>query len=131
MTAMTLPQQTERAFGIMFTAVFAIIAAVGFFAFDVLLSWALAAALGFLASALFAPGLLLPLNRLWMKFAGRLGRVNNFVLLGAFFYIFVLPTGLIMRLFTDPMRRKADPAATTYWSPVERKADADTYRDLF
>ena len=127
-----IPQpQSEKAFGVMFAAVFTVIAAVGFFVFDVLLSWALAAALGFLATALLAPGLLLPLNRLWMKFAGRLGHVNNFVLLGAFFYIFVLPAGLIMRLFNDPMRRKADPAAATYWSPVERKADADTYRDLF
>ncbi len=128
---MTPPRQSDRAFGVTFAAVFTVIAAVGFFVFDALLSWALAAALGFLATALLAPGLLLPLNRLWMKFAGRLGHVNNFVLLGAFFYIFVLPAGLIMRLFTDPMRRKADPAAATYWSPVERKADADTYRDLF
>ena len=128
---MTPPRQTERAFGVMFTAVFAIIAAVGFFVFDVLLAWAVVVAFAFLTIALLAPWLLLPLNRLWMKFAQRLGRVSNFVLLGAFFYIFVLPTGLIMRLFTDPMRRKVDPAATTYWSPVERKADPGTYRDLF
>ena len=128
---MTPPRQTEKAFGVMFTAVFVIIAAVGFFVFDVLLSWALAAALGFLAIALLAPGLLLPLNRLWMKFAGRLGLTNNFILLGIFFYLFVLPTGLIMRLFGDPMHRGIDPSADSYWSPVGRKADAETYRDLF
>jgi hypothetical protein len=128
---MTPPRQSERAFGVTFAIVFVLIAAAGYFFFDARPTWALVLAGGFLAVAFLAPWVLLPLNRLWTKFAGRLGQANNFILLGAFFYIFVLPAGLIMRLFADPMRRKADPAATTYWSPVVRKADPETYRDLF
>lgn len=128
---MTPPRQTDRAFGLMFAIVFTIIAAVGFFVFAVILAWAVVTAALFLVIALVLPSVLLPLNRLWAAFAARLGRVNNFVLLGIFFYVFVLPAGLVMRLFTDPMQRKIDPAAESYWSPVGRKADAGTYRDLF
>lgn len=128
---MTPPRQSERAFGLMFAVVFALIAAAGYFIFAARPAWALVLAGVFLAAALFAPWVLLPLNRMWMKLAVKLGHANNFILLGAFFYFFILPAGLIMRLITDPMRRKVDPAAATYWSPVERKADPETYRDLF
>lgn len=125
------PRQTDRAFGLMFAAVFAIIAAIGFFAFGVVLTWAIAAATAFLTIALALSWVLMPLNRLWSAFAGRLGHFNNFVLLGIFFYVFILPAGLVMRLFNDPMQRKIDPSAPSYWSPVGRKADIETYRDLF
>ena len=128
---MSLPSQTDRAFGLMFAIVFAVIAAAGFFAFDVMLLWAIWMMAIFLVLALLLPWILLPLNRWWAAFAGRLGHVNNFVLLGVFFYLFVLPAGFVMRLFHDPMQRKVDPNATSYWSPVGRKADAETYRDQF
>lgn len=128
---MTPPRQTDRAFGLMFAAVFAVIAAVGFLAFGLVLAWAIVAAAIFLAIALAAPWILLPLNRLWAVFGRRLGYINNYVLLGAFFYVFVLPTGLIMRLFGDPLRRKAAPDVASYWSPVTRKTNAETYRDMF
>lgn len=125
------PRQTDRVFGLMFAVVFAIIAMVGFLAFGVVLAWVIATAAVFLATALIVPWVLLPLNRLWAVFAGRLGHINNHILLGIFFYVFILPTGLIVRLFADPMHRKTDPSAQSYWSPVGRKADAETYRDLF
>lgn len=115
----------------MFTIVFAVIAATGFFVFGVVLVWAIATATFFLVVALLLPWILLPLNRLWAAFAEWLGHINNFVLLGAFFYLFVLPVGLVTRLFRDPMKRKIDPNAASYWSPVGRKADAESYRDMF
>jgi hypothetical protein len=128
---MTPPRQTDRAFGLTFAVVFAVVAAVAFFAFGLMLTWVVALAGAFLAVALTMPWILLPLNRFWAALAARLGHVNNYVLLGAFFFAFVLPIGFVMRLFGDPMRRAIDPAAESYWSPVGRKADIDTYRDLF
>jgi len=127
----TPPQLGDRAFGLMFAAVFAVIAGVGLFVYGVVLTWVITASAVFLVLALALPGVLLPLNRLWAGLGVRLGHVSNFVLLGLFFYLFVVPTGLIMRLFTDPMQRKIDPAAQSYWSTVDRKSDAETYRDLF
>jgi hypothetical protein len=129
---MTQHKLSDRKFGLMFAAVFSVIAVVGWFFFDVILEWALIVAVGFTVVALALPGVLLPFNRLWGVFAERLGRVMNFLLLGLFFYLFLLPIGFIIRLSgRDPMHRNLDPKAKTYFSPVTRHSDEDTFRDMF
>ena len=129
---MTRHRLSDRNFGLMFAAVFSLIAGGGWLFFGAVLGWALIVAGGFTAVALVTPGVLLPLNRLWAVFAERLGRVVNFVLLGLFFYLFVLPLGLIIRLTgRDPMHRTPDPKAKTYWTPVTRHTDETTLRDMF
>ncbi len=125
-------RQSNRGFGLMFAVVFAMIGAIGWFAFDARLYWAAVLTAVFAALALAAPGLLLPLNRLWGVFARRLGHANNYVLLGLFLYAFVFPMGLVMRsLGGDPMRRKIDPELKSYWRPVERHATAESFKDMF
>ncbi len=125
-------RQTNRAFGLTFAAVFAVIAAVGWFVFDSQPRWAVVTSAVFLVLALAAPVVLLPLNRLWEKLAGAVGHVNNHVILGLFFYGFVTPVAVMMRLLgKDPMRRSFDPGTMTYLTPVGRKAGDETYRDLF
>ena len=123
---------TNRAFGLMMAVAIAAIAGVAWTAFDSYAPSAFAVSGAFLAIALGAPWTLLPLNRLWEGFAYRLGRFNNFVLLGAFFYLLVVPFGVILRLFGwDPMGRTPDVDADTYWTPVARHADPDTFKDMF
>ncbi len=125
-------RQTNRAFGLTFAAVFVVIAAVGWLVFDARLIWALEVAAVFAVVALAAPLVLLPLNRLWATLAGGLGHVNNHLILGLFFYGFVTPVGILMRLFgKDPMTRGVDASAVSYLTPVGRKAGAETYHDLF
>lgn len=125
-------RQTNRAFGLMFAGVFTAITAVGWLVFDARLLWCLGVAAAFAALALSAPQLLLPLNRLWMHFAARLGHVNNRVLLGLFFYVLVTPMGMAMRAFgNDPMTRARNSGTASYFTPVGRQADTETYRDLF
>ena len=125
-------RQTNRAFGLTFAGVFTAIALIGWLAFDVALRWAVTAAAVFLVIALVLPVVLLPLNRLWEKLAGGLGHLNNHLILGLFFYGFVTPTGMLMRLLAkDPMCRTPDRGADSYLVPVGRKAGAETYRDLF
>ena len=129
---MTQHKLSDRAFGLMFAAVFGLIAVGGWFFSGAVLGWALIVAGGFAAVALVAPGVLLPFTRLWGKLGHKLGRVVNFVLLGLFFYLFVLPLGLIIRLTGhDPMHRTPDPKAKTYWTPVTRHTDETTLRDMF
>ena len=125
-------RQSDRAFGLTFATVFAVIAGVGWLVFDAVLYWAMAVALVILAIALALPGILLPFNRLWAVVAHRLGQVNNYVLLGLFFYLIMFPAGLILRLLGwDPMHRVLRPKANTYWTPVGRHTDAETFRDMF
>ena len=49
-----------------------------------------------------------------MRFANVLGWINTRIILSLIFFLVVLPTGLIMRLSRDPMRRKWDKAVTSY-----------------
>ena len=129
---MTTIRQSDRAFGLTFAAVFAIIGLVGWLVFEARLIWAPVAASVFLLVALAAPGILLPLNRLWARIAHRVGLFSNALLLGLFFFLFVLPLGLIIRLFgKDPMVRTIDAEAETYWTPVGRQCDRETLTDMF
>ena len=84
------------------------------------LSWLM---LGFLvvggslvATALIRPGLLSLPNRLWTKLGLLLFHVVNPVVMLLLFIVTIVPAGLIMRLVGhDPMRRRFEPEATTYW----------------
>ena len=129
---MNPPKLSDRKFGLIFAAVFAIFTLVGWYFFDVVLKWAMVCSGTFLVLALIIPGVLLPLNRLWGLLAGRIHRVVNFTLLAIFFYLFVLPFGLVMRLFgRDAMERTAAPKSETYWRPVTRHTDDTTLQDMF
>ena len=128
----THPRQSDRAFGFTMAAVFAAIALVGRFVFHAELIWAVAVATGFLIMALVAPGILLPLNRVWALVAARMGKVLNFVLLAAFFYGVMLPMGLVLRLLgRDPATRGFDARVASYFQPVARKTTSETLRDMF
>jgi Saxitoxin biosynthesis operon protein SxtJ len=116
---------SNRAFGLVFATVFALIALWPLFARWLLDGaggvrlWALALAAAFVVIALAAPRWLAPLNRLWTAFGLVLHRITNPLVMGLLFYGAVTPTGLIRRgLGKDPLRRKRDPAAASYW--IER-----------
>ena len=127
-----MPRQTNRAFGLIFAIIFAVVFAIGWLTFGARLYWALAAAMAVLATALICPGILLPLNRLWGWFAHRLATVNNFLLLGLFYYLLMTPLALMLRLFGwDPMRRRITTGAATYWTSVSRGTTDKTLRDMF
>ena len=129
---MNYNRQSDRAFGLMFAAVFVIIFAIAHFFFSVRLTWTISVAGAFIGTALIVPWLLMPLNRLWEKFAFRLGFVSNHLLLGAFFFLFVFPTGLLLRIFgSDPMQRKYDLKSDTYWTKVTRHTNRETFGDMF
>lgn len=123
---------SDRAFGLTFAGFLAIVTgAIGWARGGLPVGLALLA-LAFLATALIAPVALLPLNRLWMRIARRIGIVTNYLLLGAFLYLIVLPTGLVLRaLRIDPTARRFAPEAETYLTPVKRHSSAETLIDQF
>jgi hypothetical protein len=107
---------SDRGFGYVFAAVFTVVALWPFVHGNGVRWWSLAIAAAFLVAALAAPILLAPLNRAWTKFGLLLHKVTNPVIMGLVFYVTVTPTALIMRaLGKDPLRRKIDRAATSYW----------------
>lgn len=107
---------SDRSFGIVFTVVFAIIGLWPLIGGAPLRWWSLIVAALFLLAALVRPQVLAPLNRGWTRFGLLLHKITNPVILGLVFFLAVTPTALIMRAMgKDPLRRRLDPAARTYW----------------
>ena len=127
------PSATDlRVFAVILAAIFGF---VGWRVFDGRAPWnalAYAAAAAALALGAFARTSLLGTYRVWMALAIALGSVVMRVLLSAIYVALLLPIGLVMRaLGKDPMRRKLEPDAPTYWLPVAPAADRSSYLRKF
>jgi Saxitoxin biosynthesis operon protein SxtJ len=110
---------TDRAFGIVFAVVLALVAAFVWWRSRQLPSWAVALSAIFLFVALVRPSLLAPLNALWHRFGLLLHRITSPIVLGLMYGVAIVPVGLIMRLRGhDPLHRRFDPSRTSYW--IER-----------
>ncbi|MFQ5626747.1 MAG: hypothetical protein ACE5FM_08865, partial [Methyloligellaceae bacterium] len=59
-----------------------------------------------------------PLNLAWFRFSLLLNRIVNPIVLGLMFLAAIVPFGLIMRLWHDPLQRNRT-KGSTYW--IERK----------
>jgi hypothetical protein len=70
---------------------------------------------------LLAPATLHPVYAGWMKFGHVMNWINTRLILGILFFGIFLPFGVVMRLIgKDPMHRKLDKAADSYWSESRR-----------
>jgi Saxitoxin biosynthesis operon protein SxtJ len=129
------PEQgsSNRAFGLIFSAIFLLIAISPLFVGRSVHTWSLLAAGIFGAAALMMPAVLAPLNRLWTRFGLLLHRVVSPLVLGIMFFLVITPMGLVMRMLgKDPLRLRRDPGAPTYW--IERKPPGpppETFVDQF
>jgi Saxitoxin biosynthesis operon protein SxtJ len=129
---MKADQQSDRVFGFTFAGLFFLITTVGWIFFDRLPYWALVAAIVFTLLASAVPSVLMPLNRLWQRIGPKVASINNVIILGVVFYLFITPIGLIMRLFgRDPMHRSTKEKVATYWTAVQRQADSESFSDQF
>lgn len=107
---------SDRSFGLVFAAVFVIIACWPLFYGETPRWWALGMALAFAAVAIWKPVLLAGLNRLWIKLGVLLGKIVSPIALGILFYGVLTPIGALVRLSgKDPLRLKLDPGAGSYW----------------
>ena len=122
-SANTSPNKKEldnRTFGLIFAAIFLIIGLFPLLFGNGLRNWALIVAGAFTLPALVFPVVLSPLNKLWAKFGQMMHKITNPILMGLVFFLTVLPTGIILKLLgKDPMRRKRDESAESYW--IERE----------
>jgi hypothetical protein len=61
-----------------------------------------------------------------------IGLVVSFVLMAAFYYLLLMPVGLVFRLIgRDSLRRKFDRNASTYWLPRRPPETTDRYFHQF
>ena len=108
---------SEKAFGLVFAAVFLIIALWSWVASDGdIRTWAVVVAVVFALLALIKPRLLAPLNKLWFRFGLVLHRVVNPLVMGLLFFVTITPIGLLMRaLGKTPLALGFDKQADSYW----------------
>jgi hypothetical protein len=107
---------SDRAFGLVFATVFAVIGLLPLFGDGGVRIWALAVAVLFAALALVAPKLLHPLNILWFRFGLLLHAIISPIVLGMLFFVTVTPTAWIMRVLgKDLLRLRRDDEAPSYW----------------
>ena len=80
-----------------------------------------AATLGALGGVLVLAGLAIPthlgpVERAWMAMAVAISKVMTPIVMGAIYFLVILPTGVLRRWFGgDPLAHK--PAGETYWKP--------------
>lgn len=124
---------SDRAFGVVFAAVFALIGVLPVPFGGVVRLWPLAISAAFLAGAVLAPSLLAPLNRVWLRLGLLLHRAVSPLVLGIMFFGVVTPIGLLMRaLGKNPLRLDFDRTAASYW--IQRSPPGpgpESFKDQF
>ena len=112
---------SERRFGQVFAAVFAIAGLITFWHSHAYWpAWFVASAVT-LALAYAAPDWLRGPNRLWMKFGLLLKRIIQPIVMALLFFVAVTPIALIMRLKrADLLRLKFEKGQGTYWLKRDR-----------
>jgi hypothetical protein len=109
---------TDRGFGLVMAAFFAVVALLPLRAGHPARVWALGAAACLLALALARPSLLHVPNLLWRRLGLLLGKVVNPIVLSLMFFLVFTPAGLCLRLAgKDPLRLKKPKDRKSYWIP--------------
>lgn len=92
--------------------------------------WAVGALSALLS--MVAPKLNRPLFVLLSVVAYPIGAVMSYVIMGAFFFLVLSPLGLIFRIAgRDPLKRRFDPTARSYWIPHEKASKTARYFNQF
>ena len=123
---------SNRKFGIFFTFVFAVAAA--YFYNSDIMTWAYlfsATSLIFLVITLVKDKLLLPLNKLWMRFGLLLGIIVSPIVLGVIFFGLFTPIATLMRLSgRDELKLKFSKKAS-HWISRSESIKSDSFKNQF
>jgi len=109
---------TDRGFGAVFTAVFVIVGLWPLLDGRAPRLWGLGVAAAILLVTLLRPSLLAPFNRVWFRLGLLLHKMVSPIVMGFLFFVTVTPTALVFRVLgKDPLKRRFQPSADTYWLP--------------
>ena len=93
-------------------------------------AWGVGAVVGLAVIALPALGKAVYVG--WVTAGEPIGWTVSYFVLGLVYYGLITPIGLVMRVFGwDPMQRKLDPGAATYWLPRQQVTDVKRYYRQF
>ena len=111
---------SNKSFGLVFAAVFALIGLWPILNGQPILLWALGVSVLLVIISFLASKILSPFNRVWFLFGLLLHKVISPVILGLICHTTITPIGLIMKLIGKrPIPLDFDQEAKSYW--IERK----------
>jgi hypothetical protein len=123
---------SNRKFGFFFTFVFAVVAV--FFFNSANMTWAyafIATSLALLVITLVKDDILLPLNKLWMRFGLLLGMIVSPIVLGIIFFGLVTPYGVVMRVFGRDELRLKFAKKSSHWISRSEPIKSDSFKNQF
>jgi len=123
---------SNKKFGFFFTFVFTILAFYFLFIDSILWAQALAIlAVLFLLITFIIPQVLLPLNKLWMRFGLLLGMIVSPIVLGIIFFGLVTPYGVVMRMFGRDELRLKFTEKSSHWISRSESITSDSFKNQF
>ena len=129
-SSIEIPQGSDRNFGIVFAAIFAIIFSYIWFKSGTFLWWGFALSAAFLLVAMARPRLLRVPNYLWFKFGLLLGRIIAPIVMAIVYLTTVVPIGLIFRIRgKDLLRLRMEDTSDTYW--IDRESQPQSMKNQF
>jgi len=120
---------SNKKFGYFFTLIFTSVSI--YFFINSILSWAiLFAFIGviFFITTFVKASLLLPLNKLWMRFGLLLGQIISPLVLGIIFFGIFTPVAFLMRLSGRDELRLKFKNKTSYWILRNEPIQGDSFR---
>ena len=123
---------SNKKFGFFFTFVFFI--AAGYFyvnGLSIAVYTFASLAVVLLLTTLSKPDLLLPLNKLWMRFGLLLGIIISPIVLGSIFFGLFTPFAFLMRFCGRDELRLKFRDKTTYWIERDVPVQADSFKNQF
>ena len=123
---------SNKKFSFFCTFVFAILAFYFLFIDSILWAQALAIlAVLFLLITVTIPQVLLPLNKLWMRFGLLLGMIVSPIVLGIIFFGLVTPYGVVMGMFGRDELRLKFTKKSSHWISRSESIKSDSFKNQF
>lgn len=123
---------TNKKFGNFFTIVFIIVASYFYFNKSLNLSYIFGVvAAVFILVTILKDDLLLPLNRLWMRFGLLIGMIISPIVLGLIFFTLFTPVAIFMRLFGRDELHLKYKKKSSYWILRDDSICADSFKRQF
>tara|TARA_B100000902_G_C26861928_1_gene693455 strand:- start:152 stop:535 length:384 start_codon:yes stop_codon:yes gene_type:complete len=120
---------TNRSFGLVFFAVFLLIALYPLGNIGEIRIWSLIISLIFLILGLLNSKILTPLNKLWFKLGIFLGKVISPIIMGIIFFLVVTPIGLTMRILRKDVLNLKYTRNKSYW--IEKNGPKSKMKNQF
>ena len=132
---MKLPETelpSNKKFGYFFTVVFTIVASYFYFNKSLNLTYLFGVVATFFILVTFLrDDLLLPLNRLWMRFGLLIGMIISPIVLGLIFFTFFSPVAIFMRILGRDELHLKYKKKSSYWILRDDSIHSDSFKRQF